>query len=289
MAADRRTWIVQAGRGSELIDFLSGAGDLSRRAAKRILDERRVFVNGHRTWMTRHALRPGDRVEVYGAWGGGGARRPAAAAERDPDWARRVLWEDADYLVLDKPAGVTSNGPASAEERLRAARAEPALAAAHRIDRDTTGCLVFARSPRAFDALVERFRRREVKKEYEAIAIGRYPAGLREIAEPVEGRPARTLVRVVRAGEAASRLRLEIESGRTHQIRRHLLSVRHPLAGDKEYGTGPALPPALRAVPRQMLHAARVAFDHPLGGARVDVEAPLPADFARALKDLGLG
>ncbi len=265
-------------RPGPLLAFLADAFDCSGKAAKRRLDARCVFVNGRRVWMARHALQPGDRVEVHA---------PAAAAPAAAD-APRVLFEDGDLLIVDKPAGMLSNGPASLEARLRRARGEPRLSAAHRLDRDTTGCLLLARSASVREALVAAFRAGRVEKDYEAIVVGRVARLPRQIARPIEGRPARTRVRAVVPGPGASRVRVCIDTGRTHQIRRHLLAEGYPILGDRAYGTAQALPAELRAVPRPMLHAARIALPHPVTGLRVEARAPLPADFREWLARLGL-
>ena len=263
-------------RPGPLLAFLAEAFGCSGRAAKRWLDARRVLVNGRRVWMARHPLQPGDRVEMHDA--------PAPGREAPLP----VLYEDPDVLVVDKPAGLLSNGSRSVESRLRTLRGEPALTAAHRLDRDTTGCLLFARSDAAREALINAFRAGRVEKDYEALVAGRADRLPREILRPIEGRSARTRVRVLRAGHRASRLRLRIDTGRTHQIRRHLVDEGCPVLGDRAYGTARSLPPDLRAVPRPMLHALRLAFPHPVTGVRVEAEAPLPADFRDWLARLGL-
>ncbi len=271
--------VAGAEAGHELDRFLCARRGVSRKQAKRLLDARVVFVNGRRVWMARHRLRAGDRVEVQSA-----SVRPAAGGTLG------VLHEDGRYVIADKPAGLVSNvSPGSAEARLRAQRGEPGLEAVHRLDRDTTGCLLFARTPAAREDAVGVFRERAVEKVYEAIVIGKLEGPPRTVEEPLDGRPARTEVHPLRAGPDASRVRLVLHTGRTHQVRRHLLELGFPLAGDKQYGTGRALPDALREVPRQMLHAASLAFDDPATGRRVAARAPLPADFLEAERRLGLG
>lgn len=259
--------------GCPLEFFLANRLGLSRRAARRLLDERRVFVNGRRVWMARHRIDAGDRIEIQP---GSPAAPPRAT----------VLYDDDDVWVVDKPAGVLSTGPGGFDERFAADRGVAYARAVHRLDRDTTGCLILARSPEAFDRFVEWFRAGRVRKTYDAIAIGRFPPGVRVIREPVDGQSAVSVVRARRTGELASHVRVEILTGRTHQIRRHLLHAGHPIAGDRAYGAGRALPEVLRSVPRQMLHAASVSF--PTAAGVRTVSAPLPRDFARELRRLRL-
>jgi 23S rRNA pseudouridine1911/1915/1917 synthase len=257
--------------------FLAGALRISRREAKRLLDARCVFVNDQRIWMARHALRMGDRVEVHRA----ATARPTPAAPRE-------LYRDEHLVIVDKPAGRLSSGPGSVESDLRAATRRRELTAVHRLDRDTTGCLVLAADRATADRMVELFRARAITKIYHALAAGRVPFELREIRGAIDGEPALTRVTVLDANRSASHLRLSIETGRTHQIRRHLASVHHPLLGEKVHATGRVRDAGLRAVPRQMLHAESVSFVHPVTGTPVRARAPLPADFRGYLKALGL-
>ncbi|MCX6996269.1 MAG: RNA pseudouridine synthase [Kiritimatiellaeota bacterium] len=174
------------------------------------------------------------------------------------------------------------------ESALRAQGGLPALAAVHRLDRDTSGCLLFAKNARALAAAIALFGGRAVTKVYHALAAGRLPDGLREIKVPVDGQPALTRVERLDVNPRASHLKLNIETGRTHQIRKHLLAVHHPVLGDKAYG-GRFQPPGLQQeIPRQMLHASVLAFTQPLTGAPVRCKAALPEDFRACLRALRL-
>lgn len=263
--------------GTTLQDFLAASLKLSRNRAKALIDARKVFVNGHRVWMARHTLRRGDGVEV--------AVEAAAAA---PATAPAFLYQDDDYGVVNKPAGRLSNGPESVEADLQAATGIATLRAVHRLDRDTSGCLLMAKHREAFDRAVELFRGRQILKIYHAIVAGRIQEHQRTIEEPVEGEQAVTHLQVLDSGREASHLKLKIETGRTHQIRRHLTTIGHPVLGDPAYGTGHVLPDLFRKVPRQLLHAACLQFVSPVSGKKVRVEAPLPADFRTWLRRLGL-
>ena len=260
---------------STLRDFVATRLGLSRKKAKLLLDSRSVFVNGKRVWMARHPLKCADVVEVVST--------PSRCGGET-----KVLYEDDDYLVVDKPAAVLSNGPGSIEERLRAERAEESLSAAHRLDRDTTGCLLFARHKTALEDAVRLFRERRVRKVYHAIAAGRVSPPEQEISAAVKGQRAVTRVRTLDANSAATHLTAKIETGRTHQIRKHLASIHNPVLGDRHYGTGQRLSPRHMAVGRQMLHASSLEFEHPRTGGRIRVRAQLPRDFRRCLKAFGL-
>lgn len=274
--------------GLSLLDMLCTRLRGSRRALKRVLDERRVFVNGRRVWMAKHRVEAGDRVEIP-EW----VPDPAAGygnSTQSPRTEVMVLWEDDDYVVANKPAGmVTNESPKSVEALLRADRSEPGLRVVHRLDRDTTGCLWCARSDAAFEKAVELFRAHSVLKTYEAIVAGRFPRETHRITTPLDGQSAETRVEVSRSNEQASFLRLELVTGRTHQVRRHLVSMGFPLAGDKQYGASQSLSRIFQAIPRQMLHAVALESPHPLHPDRViSVRAPRPDDLKAALKLLGL-
>lgn len=271
-----REWLVGGpDQGTDLLAFVAARGALSRRKAKELLDSRHVLVNGRPVWMARHALRRGDTVTVPEA-----APAPKGAGEL------RTAWEAGDLLVLDKPPGLLSNGPGSAEELLVARTGQP-WRAVHRLDRDTSGCLLFARTAEAFESMVALFREKKILKLYHALAAGRLQ-GEGRIEEPLEGLPAETRYRVVSATERASHLVLRIDTGRTHQIRKHLALVKHPVLGDRSYGLAAVKDPALLAVDRQMLHASCIRFERPGSGERLRVETALPADFREAMRRLKL-
>ena len=259
--------------GKPLQDFLSSHFDLSRRSAKAVIDGRSVWVNRKCVWIAHHVLRSGDTVEVPRAVvsaakrqsagsnsskGANGLNGSAKEASGDRQLRHiRVLLETKDFIVADKPAGVLSNGaPSSAETILREQLNEPNLQAVHRLDRDTSGCLLFARSYAAYLAAVEVFKTRKVRKEYRAIVAGCFPYAHQRIDAPLDGQPAVSHVLREHSAADASFLKVRIETGRTNQIRRHLASVRFPIVGDRTFGLKHARAPRLMSVPRQMLHAS---------------------------------
>jgi 23S rRNA pseudouridine1911/1915/1917 synthase len=215
----------------------------------------------------------------------------------------RIAYEDEHLLVVDKDAGVVvhparghTEGTLSQLLAGSAAGGDPERAGiVHRLDRDTSGLLLVARSEPVHAALQRALQRREIEREYIALVRGRPPARTGTIEAPIgrdarvrtrmavggaHAREARTHFELDRALRDTSLLRLRLETGRTHQIRVHLQAIGHPVVGDPEYGDrGDQL--GLR---RQFLHAARLAFAHPCGGARVEVSSPLPADLDAALK-----
>ena len=283
-----------------LQDFLAQKFALSRRAAKAMIDGRSVWVNRTCVWIARYALKTGDLVEVptavvKGAQKQGGATTARTVADGAPSAAARrhvrVLWSDDNYLVCDKPAGLVScDDPKSAETILREQEKIPTLEAVHRLDRDTTGCLLFAKSHAAFLAAVELFKTHKVSKTYHAIVVGRFAYAHQTIDTPLDGEPAVSRVTREGASDDASFLRVRIETGRTNQIRRHLASIRFPIVGDRVFGLKRARDMRLLQVPRQMLHASTLKLPNPLDRhAEIRAHAPLPADFRAALRLFGMG
>jgi 23S rRNA pseudouridine1911/1915/1917 synthase len=214
----------------------------------------------------------------------------------------QIAYEDEHLLVVDKAPGVVVH-PAKGhrEDTLSqllagvAGGGDPQRAGiVHRLDRDTSGLLVVARSEQAHARLQRALQRREIEREYLALVQGRPPARSGTIEAPIgrdarvrtrmavggaHARDARTHFELDRALATTSLLRLKLETGRTHQIRVHLQAIGHPVLGDPEYGSGETL-----GLPRQFLHATRLAFAHPISGERIEVRSPLPADLHAALE-----
>jgi 23S rRNA pseudouridine1911/1915/1917 synthase len=230
--------------------------------------------------------------------------------------ALSVVHADPAFFVVDKPAGlVVHPGAGNPSGTLQNAllNLDPALATlpraglVHRLDKDTSGLLVVARTPRAQQLLTRAIERRKVGRIYQGICqgaltgggtidapIARHPHERTKMAVRESGRAARTRYRVIERFRAHTHVELELESGRTHQIRVHMAHIRAPLVGDPVYGGRPRLPPApserlreaLQAFRRQALHASRLSVPHPLTGEICTFESPLPADMVALLEAL---
>lgn len=277
-----------------LQDFLALKFSLSRRTAKAMIDGRSVWVNRKCVWIARFALRTGDLVEIPSQVVKGARKQSGSEdARRETKDVRhvRVLWSNESYLVCDKPAGVVScDDPKSVETILREQEKIPTLEAVHRLDRDTTGCLMFAKNHAAFLAAVEVFKTHKVSKVYHAVATGSFKYAHQVIDSPIDGQPAVSKVTREGASADASFLRIRIETGRTNQIRKHLASVRAPIVGDRVFGLKSARDSRLMRVPRQMLHASTLTLPDPLSPHdEISVHSPLPADFRATLKLFGMG
>jgi len=207
-----------------------------------------------------------------------------------PDTPLDILHHDHEIVVLNKPSGLLSvpgKGPELADCLLaRVAEAFPTALLVHRLDRDTSGVMVFALTPHAQRHLGLQFERRQAKKTYLARVLGRlepaqgtvdlplivdWPNRPRQMVCHATGRPALTDWRVLRAGDEESRVRLMPQTGRSHQLRVHMRALGHPILGDRLYATGAALD-----YPRLMLHSEELRLRHPDGGRGIRFRAPAP-------------
>ena len=292
-----------------LQDFLALKFALSRRTAKAMIDGRSVWVNRKCVWIARFALKTGDLVEVPSNVVKGAQKQNKKMRMKNDECADgsshsqfsilnsqfsrhvRVLWQNDGYLVCDKPAGLVScDDPKSVETILREQEGIPTLEAVHRLDRDTTGCLMFAKNHAALLAAIEVFKTHKVSKVYHAIAAGSFKFAHQVVDAPIDGQPAVSRVSREAASADASFLRVRIETGRTNQIRKHLASIRYPIVGDRVFGLKNVRDVRLMQVPRQMLHASTLTLPDPLDPhSEIKVHSPLPADFRAVLKLFGMG
>ena len=257
-------------------------------------------------------LRPGQQIEVE-------IPAPAVAEPAPEAIPLDVVFEDERLLVLDKPAflavhpgagrtsGTLVNALLHHVKDLSGVGGVLRPGIVHRLDRGTSGLLVVAKDDAAHRALAAQFASRSVEKEYLAVVlgvpsprqgridqpIGRHPVERKRMAVRADGRVARSSYRVIEAFDGAALVRVTIHTGRTHQIRVHLASIGHPVAGDARYGGTRAAPgrraasrQALAGLQRPALHAARLAFDHPQDGRRLCFESPVPKDIEGVLAAL---
>ena len=278
----------------------------------RVIRSGEVRVNkGRASADTRLAL--GDEIRVP----------PVRVADRSDELAAPprefpVVFEDEHLLVIDKPAGVAVHGGSGVSfgviEQLRQARPTAKfLELVHRLDKETSGLLMLAKKRSALLALQEQFRQRETGKTYAALVLGAWPASRKVIDVPLhkfltaegerrvrtvdehddDGRRSITLVKVVRSFADFTLLDVTIKTGRTHQIRVHLLHEGHPIAGDEKYGDFAVNKALARgdAVPghrfgRMFLHARRLRFEHPASAEVIELEAPLPPECTNLIDAL---
>lgn len=280
----------------------------SRARLQQWLREGMILVDGERP-RARETVRGGEVVELC-------APQTEKTSWRPEEVDFRIVYEDDALIVVDKPAGLTVHPGAGnpggtlvngllhhAPELVHLPRA----GIVHRLDKDTSGLLVVARTLEAHKSLVEQLQARTMGREYEAVAygvltaggtvsepIGRHPTARTRMAVSERGKPAVTHYRVVERYAGHTWIRVRLETGRTHQIRVHMAHLRHPLVGDPDYGGRlrlpagcfPALRDVLRAFPRQALHAARLTLQHPAEGAPCEWTVSIPADMAALIEAL---
>jgi 23S rRNA pseudouridine1911/1915/1917 synthase len=251
------------------------------------------------TSRPRQIVRSGDKIEL--------TEPPLEKIDTLPEQIPlEILFEDNDLIVINKPAGLVVHPGAGHREHtlvnallnhcitLSGIGGKERPGIVHRLDKETSGCLVVAKNDAAHRELSKQFAARTVEKIYLALVSGklRKPAGVieekigrhpvhrqRMSATTLRGRAAKTEYRVVRWSDRASLIECRLHSGRTHQIRVHLHHLGHPLLGDKVYA-----PRLAKDFPRQMLHASKLGFRHPRTAEWKNFEAPLPDDFAAAIK-----
>jgi len=300
----------EASAGQRLDQLLAElCPDYSRSRLQHWIKTGRVLLDG-RTSRPKEKLRGGERIAV----------RPEPEPEvfdQGEAMALEILYEDDALLVVNKPAGLVVH-PAAGNPRgtlLNGLLAHhpplaqvPRAGIVHRLDKETSGLLVVAKTLAAQNALVRQLQARSVKREYRAVVqgvmtaggtvdapIGRHPVNRLRMAVIESGKPAVTHYRVLQRFRSHTYIKVDLETGRTHQIRVHMAHIHHPLLGDPLYGGRLKLPPeagdalveTLRGFRRQALHALRLTLQHPERGETLTWEAPMPEDMQRLLAVLG--
>ncbi len=281
--------------------------DYSRSRLKQWIEDGRVLVDGQR-WRPRDKVRGGERIDLEIVVEAAGRCEAQALP-------LTVIFEDAHLLVVDKPVGLVVHPAAGHHDgTLQNALLHhapeldklPRAGIVHRLDKDTSGLLVVARTLKAHKSLVDQLQARTVKREYLALVagkmitggtvnapVGRHPVNRKRFAVIEDGKEAITHYRIAERFPHHTLIKVQLETGRTHQIRVHMAYLRFPLLGDPEYGRL-RLPPGasdhltevLRGFKRQALHARRLSLVHPANGEKVSWESPLPEDFENLLEAL---
>jgi 23S rRNA pseudouridine1911/1915/1917 synthase len=301
--AELRPFTVEAARHGDRLDrALAGlAPEFSRSYLQQLIEAGAVSLNGSPATRSSAKVKAGDQgvIELRPT--------PQSQAFRPEAMALHVLFEDEHLLVVNKPAGLVvhpapGNWSGTLLNGLLARDAQAALlpraGIVHRLDKDTSGLMVVARTRAAMDALVLRIAAREVARQYVALAhrswggtrtrrvdapIGRDPRNRLRMAVVEGGKPAATQLELLQDAPQGCWVRATLETGRTHQIRVHMAHIGHPLVADEVYGGAPAA-----SLARQALHAYRLAFEHPATGQALEFQAPLPDDLTAALAAWGL-
>jgi len=299
-----RTILVPGDQAPIRIDrFLSDASDTSRTAWQRSIRGQQVRLNGALV-RANDLVQAGDRIEIIVAVA---AKLPPMAIPRDAFEPERILYQDDALLVVNKPKGLVVHPSRGHTDETLVHYLLPWLEASdesgdfrpgivHRLDKDTTGCLVVARTSAVKEKMTQAISQRLVDRWYLALCEGKIEPRSGIVDAPVgrdrknrvrmaverQGRAARTHFTTLAEWPHCSLVLLKLETGRTHQIRVHLSSLGHPLVGDGLYGGRPG-----PGFDTQALHAWRLGFAHPLSGERLCLVAPLPESWTLALAALG--
>ncbi|HEY4244036.1 MAG TPA: RluA family pseudouridine synthase [Kofleriaceae bacterium] len=293
------SWLADTA-GMTLAAFVKARAEVPNSVAKRHVETGKVFVDGARITDVAHRLAVGQSVEL----------RMSAPKPHDPTREGVLVYDDPHVVVIDKPSGVSSvpyeeREGGTAMDLIRGAWRRKGLAATeiplhvvHRIDRATSGLLAFAKTKKAELGLAAQLRAHEMDREYLCVAHGRMTArsieswlvtdrgdGLRgSTSDRNRGKRAMTHVTVVRELRRATLCSVRLETGKTHQIRIHFAEAGHPLVGEPVYIRD--YPHDLLHAKRMLLHAHTLGFEHPVTGAHVALESPLPPDFTAELDRL---
>ena len=300
---ERRLDVPEGLDGERLDAALARMFGLSRSKAAELIGDGLVLLDGRPAVKSDRVL-AGEPLQVT-------LPPPRPAEPPRPVEGLVVLYEDDDIIVVDKPRGVAAHptpgwtGPTAIGGLLAAGHTVATSGAAerqgivHRLDANTTGVMVVAKSEHAYSALKRAFRERTVNKRYHALVqghpdplrgtvdapIGRHPSGDGRFAVVSDGRPSVTHYDTLEAFRAASLISVHLETGRTHQIRVHMAAIRHPCVGDLLYSADPVLAARL-GLTRQWLHAVSLTFAHPADGSQVSFTSAYPPDLAHALEIL---
>jgi 23S rRNA pseudouridine955/2504/2580 synthase len=307
-AAVRQVTVDEAYADQRLDNFLRRElPDVPKSHVYRVIRKGEVRVNGKRA-KPESRLHAGDvvRVPPVRLAPEGAPRRAPGGMVANVEGA--IIYEDRDILALDKPAGIAVHGGSGVNfgviEALRASRPEETLELAHRLDRDTSGCLLVARRPAALRTLHALLRESDFDKRYLALVKGKWELGAKSIDVPLRtdirvggertvkahasGKPARSDFRPVQFfGKTASLVEVALLTGRTHQIRVHAAHAGYPIAGDPKYGDAAFNESMQRfGLTRMFLHAHSVSFVWPESGKQISISAPLPKDLAAVIDQL---
>lgn len=304
----KESYIVEPGDGSERLDtFVSSKSGLTRSSVQKLIKDGGVLVNSA-TVKAGYKIRTGDIIEVT-------IPDEPEALLTPEDIPLDIIFEDDHLVVVNKPPGMViypatghssgtlMNALASHCNKLASVGAPLRPGIVHRLDKDTSGLIIIAKDDAAYHSLVEKFKNKEIEKEYMALLYGTPKTLKGEINAPIgrsisdrkrmstktkNAKEAVTLYEVKSSFRAASLVKVKIITGRTHQIRVHFTFTGHPVLGDRTYGkkTVLKLGPITLKFSRQMLHAYSLKFTHPITEEPLEFTSPMPEDMEKAIEEL---
>ncbi|WP_457640514.1 RluA family pseudouridine synthase [Persephonella sp.] len=254
---------------TDLKTFIAKSLNITKNKAKHIVDTKNVFVNNKRVWISSHKLKKGDIVEI-------------SYVLEPVKWSigNSIIYEDDFIIAVQKPPFLESdNKKGSVEDLLRQFKKDKKIKAIHRLDRETSGVLLFGKNIKIFEKFKELWHRKEVYKVYLSISHGEASFKKKVVNIPVEKKYAKSIFYVKEISKGFTLFEVEIKTGRKHQIRIHSAKIRYPVVGDKIYGLKKMDNPVLKNVKRHMLHAYKLKFIHPYTKKEIRLTATVFSDF----------
>jgi len=252
----------------DLKSFIAKNFNISKSKAKNIIDGRQVFVNNKRAWIASYVLNKGDIVEIMDF------------NEKKEINEINIIYED-DYIVaVDKPSGIiTDKSNNSFENLIRKKLKNENIRAIHRLDKDTSGVLLFAKNDVVFEKFKKLWQEKGVEKIYIAISLNEANFGKKEVKIPIEGKEAISYVEKIAINDGLTLFKIKTFTGRKHQIRIHLAKIGYPVLGDKVYGPNTIKDEKYKKIPRQLLHTFKIIYDCPFKNKKVVIQSGIPDDF----------
>ncbi len=304
----KNIFTLSPGAKSQRLDqFISSKSGLTRSYVQKLIKDSLLLVNSH-TEKSNYKVKEGDRIELT-------MKEEPAAVLVPENLALEVVWEDRHIIVINKPphmvvypsaghkSGTLLNALIYKCKKLSSTGAPLRPGVVHRLDKETSGLIVFAKDDSSYLNLCSQFSERKIEKKYLAILYGSIRSDQGEISIPIgraasdrkkmstktkKGKEAVTRFKIIKRFKYATLAEISIITGRTHQIRVHFAVSGHPVLGDKTYGRKTAINFGQKNIKfnRQMLHACSLKFKHPVTGKAVELKAPLPKDMEKAIEEL---
>jgi|DewCreStandDraft_4_1066084.scaffolds.fasta_scaffold15515_3 RluA family pseudouridine synthase len=253
---------------TDLRSFLAEKLNISRSKAKELIDSRQVFVNNQRVWIATYKLKSGDIIDV------------PDIIEMDKTYNVDIIYEDNYILAINKPSGlIIDENNTDFENVLKNATNNPGLKVIHRLDKETTGVLIFAKSNDIFEVFKNLWQKKEVIKVYYAICLNEADFDRKEIRKKIQGKEAESVVETVAISDGLSCFKITTKTGRKHQIRIHLSEIGYPILGDKLYGPKIIKQNKFKKITGQLLHSYQLSYICPWTKKEIKIKAPLPDNF----------
>ncbi|NPA51757.1 MAG: RluA family pseudouridine synthase [Aquificae bacterium] len=259
-------------KSQRLVEFLSQKLKISKKKAKSIIDTKNVFVNNKRIWIASFTLKKGDVVEL-------------STYNTNQDFNLNILYEDKFVLAVNKPPFFVCDKDTSSIEEILKKQKLQSIKAIHRLDKETSGVLLFAKNFEIFKKFKSIWNEKYIYKEYIAVSHNKADFRKKTIKTKIDTKEAVSIVKTLKTTQDYSLFSVQILTGRKHQIRIHLSKIGHPIVGDKLYGLNKINSSLDRSVKRHMLHAYKLKILHPFLKKQITIHAPVLKDMKNFIKE----